>query len=154
VVGATRTQNAAINGEPVDLTLEHTASVRKAQIVYELTSHLVLHKWREPGGAPKLHLFGQLKRIAAQWLDEYLVCQGGTYPSQLKYKALADAACEKITAGIVHSMASTRPVVAMTDPYTPVGSTAHVNFTTSKTTRWKTAPDRCHVDWVITDSAW
>ncbi len=68
-VGATRTRNSGIIGEPVDLTLEHTAAVRKSQIVYELTSHLVLNKWREPGEPPKLHLCGQLKRIPAQWLD-------------------------------------------------------------------------------------
>jgi type III restriction enzyme len=35
-----------------------------------------------------------------------------------------------------------------------VGSTAHVNFTTSKTDRWQTAADRCHLNWVILDSDW
>ncbi len=82
------------------------------------------------------------------------MCKGGTYPAQLKYKALADAACEKITAGIVQSLVGSRPVVAVTDPYTPTGTTAHVNFNTSKTTRWRTAANRCHIDWVITDSTW
>ena len=53
--------------------------VRPSQVLYELTSHLVLTKWRDPGDDPKLHLFGQLKRIAKQWLDGYLVCKGGTY---------------------------------------------------------------------------
>ena len=36
-------------------------------------------KWRDLGEDPKLHLFGQLKRIAKQWLDNYLICKGGTY---------------------------------------------------------------------------
>ena len=54
----------------------------------------------------KLHLFGQLKRIARQWLDGYLVCKGGTYPAQLKYKMLADMACERITAGITARLRS------------------------------------------------
>jgi Arc/MetJ family transcription regulator len=70
LVGATATRNSGIIGEPVDLTLAHTADVRPSQVVHELTSHLVLHKWRDPGEAPRLHLFGQLKRIVKQWLDE------------------------------------------------------------------------------------
>lgn len=47
LVGATETRNSGIIGEPVDLTLAHTADVRPSQVVYELTSHLVLHKWRD-----------------------------------------------------------------------------------------------------------
>src|SRR5580658_8963629 len=100
LVGATDTKNSGIIGESVDLTLAHTGDVRPSQVLYELTSHLVLTKWRDPDGAPKLHLFGQLKRIAKQWIDGYLDCQGKTYPAQLKYKMLADMACEKIVAGI------------------------------------------------------
>jgi type III restriction enzyme len=36
----------------------------------------------------------------------------------------------------------------------PIGSTIHVNFTTSKRSRWQTDPRRCHVNWVILDSDW
>ena len=124
------------------------------QVVYELTSHLVLTKWRDPGQDPKLHLFGQLKRITREWLDKYLVCKGSTYPAQLKYKMLADLACEKITAGIVRQFVGQRPIVAVLDPYNPTGSTRHVSFNTSKTDRWETDARRCHLNWVILDSDW
>jgi type III restriction enzyme len=40
------------------------------------------------------------------------------------------------------------------DPYNPTGSTLHVNFTTSKTSRWRTDSRRCHINWVILDSDW
>src|SRR2546426_222620 len=104
LVGATETRNSGIIGEQVDLNLVHTGDIRPSQVLYELTSHLVLSKWRDPGEDPKLHLFGQLKRIARQWLEGgYLVCKGGTYPAQLKYKMLADMACERITAGITRA---------------------------------------------------
>src|SRR2546426_250227 len=104
LVGATETQNSGIIGERVDLNLVHTGDIRPSQVLYELTSHLVLTKWRDPGEDPKLLLFGQLKRIARQWLEGgYLVCKGGTYPAQLKYKMLADMACERITAGITRA---------------------------------------------------
>jgi type III restriction enzyme len=94
LVGATETRNSGIIGETVDLNLVHTGDVRPSQVVYELTSHLLLTRWRDANGEPQLHLFGQLKRIARQWLDTCLVCKGGTYPAQLKYKTLADRACE------------------------------------------------------------
>ena len=96
LVGATETRNSGIIGETVDLNLVHTGDMRPSQVVYELTPHLLLSKWRDANGEPQLHLCGQLKRIARQWLDGYLVCKGGTYPAQLKYKMLADMACERI----------------------------------------------------------
>lgn len=156
LVGATQTLQSGIIGEQVNLTLAHTADVRQSQVIYELTSYLVMNKWRDPGEAPKLHLFGQLKRAVKQWLDEgHLVCKGDTYPAQLMYKALADLACERITAGIVRAeLANARPVQAVLDPYNPVGSTRRLSFTTTRTDRWETAADRCHVNWVVLDSDW
>jgi type III restriction enzyme len=154
LVGATETQNSGIIGEQVDLTLVHTGDVRPSQVLYELTSHLVLHKWREPDKDPELNLFGQLKRIAKQWLEGYLRCKGGTYPAQLKYKMLADMACERITAGITRHFVGKRPIKAVLDPYNPTGSTAYVRFTTSKTLRWETDARRCHINWIILDSDW
>ncbi len=154
LVGATETRNSGIIGETVDLNLVHTGDVRPAQVVYELTSHLLLSKWRDADGEPQLHLFGQLKRIARQWLDGWLVCKGGTYPAQLKYKMLADMACERITAGITRALVGTRPIKVVLDPYNPTGTTARVNFNTSKTDRWQTDARRCHLNWVILDSDW
>ncbi len=127
---------------------------RQPQVLYELTYHLLLSRFRDVNGEPRLHLFGQLKRIARQWLDTYLQCKGGTYPAQLKYKTLADMACERITAGITRAQFGERPIMALLDPYTPVGSTRHVNFNTSKTERWETDARRCHLSWVILDSDW
>jgi type III restriction enzyme len=154
LVGATETQNSGIIGERADLNLVHTGDVRPSQVLYELTSYLVLTKWREPGEEPQLHLFGQLKRIAKQWLDHYLVCKGGTYPAQLKYKMLADMACNKITAGITRAFVGQRPIKAELDPYNPIGSSANVRFNTSKTDRWETSSQCCQVNWVVLDSDW
>jgi len=156
LVGATETQNSGIIGEVVNLNLVHTGDVRPSQVLYELTSHLVLHKWRDPGEGPKLHLFGQLKRVAKQWLDGYLVCKGGTYPAQLKYKKLADLACDRITAAVTRRFLGEHPIKALLDAYNPTGSTRHVRFSTSKTERWDTKgpPPKNHVNWVVLDSDW
>ncbi len=154
LVGATETRNSGIIGAQVDLNLAHTGDVRPSQVLYELTSHLVLNQWREHGEDPPLHLFGQLKRIAKEWLDNHLVCKGGTYPAQLKYKTLADMACNKITRAITQKFLGEKPIKALLSPFNPTGSTRHVRFNTSKTDRWQTSSDRCHVNWIILDSDW
>jgi type III restriction enzyme len=154
LVGATETQNSGIIGEQTNLNLVHTADVRQPTILYELTAHLVLTKWRDPDEEPKLHLFGQLKRITKYWLDNHLVCKGGTYPAQLKYKTLADMACERITAGITRAFVGEQPIKISLDPYNAIGSTKHVNFNTSKTSRWETDSRKSHVNWVVLDSDW
>lgn len=154
LVGATETRNSGIIGAPVDLNLVHTSDVRPSQVIYELTSHLVLNKWRDANGEPQLNLFGQLKRIAKQWLDEHLICKGGTYPAQLKYKMLADMASERITAGITRAHFGENKIKAVLDPFNPEGSSNYVNFNTSKRDRWETDPTRCQVNWVILDSDW
>jgi type III restriction enzyme len=154
LLGATETKNSGIIGEQVDLNLVHTRDVRPSQVLYELTSHLVLTQFRDADGNPKLYLFGQLKRIAKQWIEDYLKCLGGTYPAQLKYKLLANMACEKIIAGITQRFVGEKPIEAVLDAYNPTGSTAHVNFNTSKLLRWKTDARKCHVNWAILDSTW
>jgi type III restriction enzyme len=154
LVGATETKNSGIIGEQADINLVDTGRVRPAQVLYELTSHLVLNKWRNFGEEPNPNLFGQLKNITRQWLEQHLVCKGQTFPAQLRYKTLADMACERITAGIVRKFEGQRPIIAVLDPYNPTGSTKHVNFNTSKTSRWETDSRKCHLNWVILDSDW
>lgn len=154
LVGPTVTNNSGIIGEAVDLTVKHLGDLRPSTVLYHLTQHLIYKKWRDPGEEPKLYLFGQLKRIARQWLDTCLVCKGGTYPAQLLYQELADRACERITAAITRAEAGRRPVKAVLDPFNPTGSTMHVRFNTSKTDRYQTNSERCHINWVILDSDW
>ena len=154
LVGPSVTHNQGILGEGVDLSLMHLEDVRASTVLFNVTKRLLYTKWRDPGEEPKLHLFGQLKRITRQWLDTCLVCKGGTYPAQLLYQELADIACERITMGIATSMADQTPIKALLDPYNPTGSTNHVNFNTSKRTRWETDHRRCHINWVVCDSDW
>ena len=155
LVGPSITKNQGIIGEGVDLTVAHLKDMRRSTILFHLSKHLLYTKYRDPGEEPKLHLFGQLKRICRQWLDGgYLRCTGGTYPAQLLYQEIADMACERIKAAITETLAGERPVKAILDAYNPTGSTAYVNFTTSKETRWKTDPRKCHINWVVCDSDW
>ena len=154
LVGPSVTRNEGIIGEGVDLNLVHTRDLRRSTLLFHLTKRLLETKWRDPGDEPKLHLFGQLKRIARQWLEGHLVCKGDTYPAQLMYLALADMACERITQGIVAHHVGGNAVRAILDPYNPSGSTVHVHFNTSKKALWKTSARHCHLNWVVCDSSW
>lgn len=154
LVGPSITKNQGIIGKDVDLSLVHTKDLRVSTLLFHLTHRLINTKWRDPGEDPKLHLFGQLKRIAKQWLDNYLVCKGETYPAQLMYQELADMACNRITDAITRSLIGDMPVKAVLDTYNPTGSTTHVNFITSKRSRWRTDERKCHVNYVVLDSDW
>jgi type III restriction enzyme len=156
LTGPTINRNEGIIGEGVDLSVKHLGDMRPSTLLFHVTSRLLYTKWRDPGEEPKLHLFGQLKRITKQWLDGYLVCKGGTYPAQLMYQELADMACNKITAAITRRFLGERPIKALLDPYNPTGSTMHVRFNTSRADRWDTGgpPPKNHVNWVILDSDW
>src|SRR3984893_1235451 len=154
LVGPSITRNSGIIGEEVDLSLEHLGDMRRSTLIFHVAKRLLYTKWRDPGEEPKLHLFGQLKRITKEWLDTYLVCKGGTFPAQLMYQELADMACERITAAIVRDTIGKSPIKTIPDPYNPIGSTSYVKFTTSRTDRWETDARRCHINWVILDSDW
>ena len=154
LVGPTITRNEGIIGEGVDLNLVHTKKVRQSTIEFTLAKHLLETRWRDDDGLPRLHFFGQLKQIVGDWLDSELYCDGGTYPAQLLYTSLAERACDRIDAAINLAHVGENPVKAVLDAYNPVGSTRHVNFTTSKGDVWTTDSRRCHVNYAVLDSGW
>lgn len=161
MVGATKTHNAGIIGEAVELDIKHLGDVRQSTLLMELTKHLLFQHWRDQGQDAPIALFGQLKRVVRQWLDECLECKGGTYPAQLMYRELADMACQRVTKGITaKELEKGRQVKAILDPFNPTGSTAHVRFNTSRPSseRWETLgvenQPKNHVNWVILDSGW
>lgn len=155
-IGPSITKNQGIVGQGADLTLEHTKDLRRSTVIMRLTNHLLHTKYRDANGDMELSLYGQLKRITRQWLDNHLACKGNTYPAQVLYPEMADTACNRIHDAIVREFVGTHPIKAVLDPYNPTGSTTNVAFTTSKTLRWETngPPPKCHVNWVIADSDW
>jgi type III restriction enzyme len=154
LVGPSITRNEGIIGRGEDMNLKHLESMRPSTILFHLTQHLLDTKFRDPGEEPKLHLFGQLKHIAKQWLDNYLVCKGGTYPALLMYKVLADEACNRITAAITNRFKGERQIKALLDAYNPEGSTRFVHFNTTRRELWETSSDSCQVNYVVYDSDW
>lgn len=153
-LGPTRTQTAGIVGETADLNLDHKAGARRLTVIYEITKRLLDEHLRDADGVVRYHLFGQAKRVVEEWLDGYVECKGGTHISLLSYPELASQAASRINDAITLGQEGRSPLLALVDSYNPVGSTAQVNFTTSKRDRWQTDPRRCHVNWAILDSGW
>ena len=152
-VGATLTLNSAIIGDTSILGLIDDTKVRNSQLEFELTSHLMKY-WRDKEGRPMPQVFHKLRPIVRRWLDECLQCVGGTNRYQLMYRSLANQACEKILHAITRAQAGSQQVVAILDPFNPIGSTRHVHFTTAKPDRWETDARKSHVNWVVLDSGW
>lgn len=154
LIGPSEVQQSGIVGMQEKLNLVHTNEMRHSAIVYNLTQALIEH-WRDAGEEPPMHLFFPFKRVVSRWVEECLVCKGKTFPAQLMYRAIGDRACEKIKAAITRpAIRGERPVRAIPAAYNAVGTTAHVGFNTSKTDRYDTRADRCHVNRVILDSGW
>ena len=166
LVGPTRTQNQGIIGEGVQLTAERLRDTRPQQIAFELTAHILQNHLREPGETDRPHLFPQLKAIVDRWLAEYLRCDIDTYPAQALYREIADLAGERIKAAIASAVRDEHPdadrrIKAVVAPYTPLGSTRYVNFTTTRRSSgrfvrriWDTDPQRCHINRAVCDSSW
>ena len=154
LIGPTIIRNEGIIGEGIDLNLVHTKDLRHSTLVYNITKHLLETKWRADRGNTDYQLFGQMKGIVKRWLKDYLVCKGDTYPAQMMYREMADMACERITAAITRAHMEANPIKAMLDPFNPAGSTAYVNFNTSRDTLWRTDARQCHVNYVVYDSGW
>ena len=154
LVGPGQTLLEGIVGEGTMLTLAEARDKRPSTIAYDLAKHILYKYFRDESGEPKLHLFGQIRSIVRRWIDEgYLVCKGDTGSWMLEFRNIADKAAERIMMAIEQTVGDERHIMAVLDAYNPQGSTAHVNFSTSKDL-WTTAPDKCHINHVVIDSGW
>jgi len=154
MVGPGQVLMEGIVGEGVMISAAEAQVRRPSTISFNLAKHILYRYFKDEDGEPKMHLFGQVKRIARQWLDEgYLVCKGDTGRWMLEYRNVANQASERIYNAIVSSLGETHRVKAVLDPYNPRGSTAHVGFQTTKDL-FQTAPNKCHVNYVVSDSGW
>ena len=154
MVGPGQTLMEGIVGEGVMISAAEAQSKRPSTIAFGLAKHLLYKYFKDEDGEPKLYLFGQINRIARQWIDEgYLVCKGDTGRWMLEYLDVANQASERIYNAIVNSIGDQRKVKAVLNPYNPKSSTAHVGFSTTKDL-WTTAPTKCHINYVVLDSDW
>jgi type III restriction enzyme len=150
----TRTQMEGMAGQGHTLT-PYGENTRTNTVAYLLAEHIVRTHLTDADGAPKCHLFGQVKAIVDQWLaGGYLECKGGTAPWMLADYATPRAeVAERIYNAIALTSGGGGQSEAMLDPYNPHGSTAHVDFATTRDT-YRTAPEKCPISHVVCDGNW
>ncbi len=73
---------------------------------------------------------------------------------EIRFPRVASYRVERPDDRLEAERAAGEPVTAVLDPFSPVGTTRDVNFTTSKERRWRTRADRSHVNWAVGDSDW
>ena len=156
MVGPGSTLLEGIVGEGVTIGPDKRPDMRESTISYELAKRLLYTRFSKPGEPAPMHLFYALQRVVRRWLDGgYLECTGDTQRWMVAtYQEVADKACELIDLACQRAMGKDKGVKAILDPYNPRGSTAHVSFNTTKELLWETAQTKCHVNYVVCDSAW
>ncbi|MCW5828968.1 MAG: DEAD/DEAH box helicase family protein [Deltaproteobacteria bacterium] len=160
------TEVQPIVGEGSVHTQEDLKSRREQEVAF-LLAKLVLEKYFRQDGEiqkdrPAEHrfdssvqawLFPQVLRIARQWMEQCLQLKDDTFPQLLLLIQLAHEASDKIYGAIVRSADGEKRIVPRLKPFDTVGSTAIVDFDTSKEV-WTTDPAKCHVSHVSADSGW
>ena len=143
-VGATRGHHAGHRRQPETITLEHLEGDAPLRARLQ-PRHATCSPTRSatPTSARSSTSSRQAQPSSRQWLDcGLLVCKGGTVPAQLCYRQLADEVCDLIAGADQHRSPSRRrrSSAPCSTPTTPRARPPHVNFTTSQTDRWQTAP--------------
>ncbi len=152
-VGPCEVLMQGIVGESIMLTPDVIAALRPSEISYRLAKHLLYRRFRDEDGFPQQYLFPQIQNICKRWLDEGYLITRGVPIGVVLYLQIADIVAEIIANAIVKSTSNDALRRAVLDPYEPSGSTALVNFQTTKPV-WTTSPQKSHINYVVLDSEW
>jgi type III restriction enzyme len=156
LVGPCKVLMAGIVGEDHEITPQVFEGMRAASIATHLSKRVIELYFRDGDERPPYHLYSQVQAVTRRWVCEYLSVTGNAELGMVLYLELADKACALIHAAMAHESndGTEAPVKAMLDPYNPAGVTDFVQFITTKSKLWATAPDRCKVNYVVGDSDW
>jgi type III restriction enzyme len=164
------TENQPIVGEGSVHTLDDLKSRREQEIAF-LLAKLTLEKYFRLDGEkrsdrppehkydPEVQVwrFQQLLAIARHWLEDCVDLKDKAFKQMLLLIENAHDAADRIYQAIVQGDAGDparkilRPIL---QPYDTVGTTDHVDFTTTRPT-YLTHPDKCHISHVVCDTtAW
>jgi type III restriction enzyme len=159
-VTPTRAKVEDVLGHGETITLDNYMDQRLTTVAFHIAGHALRTRFRDDDENLRPWLFPRLLRATREWLDAQLTCVGGTRPGLFLWKGLADEAALRIYNAHVRGWQTTKvddgnagELLPIIDPYNPVGSSRFIDFRTSKPV-WETAPDLCHVNFVVGDSDW
>ncbi|MEX1164393.1 MAG: DEAD/DEAH box helicase family protein [Nitriliruptor sp.] len=158
----TRTEMAGIAGaedvhtSPLDQRRVQEVEFQLARrLVTRLSSGAVHDGWiGDPATAIDAALFPQAIDIVRRWLASHVEVKDDAFVQMLLYAELADQAAEKLERAVHRAASAEARMLPILRPYEPVGTTAVVDFDTTKAT-FRTREDRSHVSHVVADdSSW
>ena len=152
-VGASKVFVQGIVGQGVMMDADVLKTIRPSTIAFHLAKHLLNSRYLDGDGQPKMHLFGDIKRVVDEWLAGGYLVANGVPTGAITYLQLAEAACERIHLACQGSLEGANRILAVLDTYNPGGSTRHVGFNTTKPV-YATDPARCHLNVAVLDSDW
>ena len=142
-----------IVGERAIHDLNELKTRRLQEVAYRI-AHLTLDRhFRDEEGSPRPWLFPQLLAITRRWLDECVYCKDGAFKQMLVIAELANEAAERLQRAIVRATEGEGRLLPVLRSFDPVGSTAGVDFTTTRDV-YAADPAKSHLNFVVLDSAW
>ena len=130
-VGPCKVFVQGIVGQGVMMNADVLKTIRPSTIAFHLAKHLLNTHYRDADGQPKLHLFGDIKRVVDEWLAGGYLVANDVPLGAITYLQLADAACQRIHLACQGGAEGASRMLAVLDTYNPGGSTRHVGFNTS-----------------------
>jgi type III restriction enzyme len=156
----TVTESEPLIGEGITFDLRADADkLRLKSVMFDVAGLLLREKFRDADGNLEVWRYPELVRITEQWFAECLDCKGDFRPQFLKWRSLAIRAVGKIWLAVLPSRdappdGSHTVMLPVLNAFNEVGSTRHIDFTTSKMTLFATRPDKCHLNYVVYDRDW
>jgi type III restriction enzyme len=146
----TTTEVSGIVGTPGTHGLDDLRAKRGQEIAFQL-ARLVLERRLTEQDDPQPWRFPQVLGITKRWLSTCVDYHDGTFPGLLLLAERADRAASKIVNAIISYPAARQAhIQPMFRPFDRIGSTAEVDFFTTKEV-YPTSIERCHVNLVVLD---
>ncbi len=150
----TKTEIAPIVGEREYHTLDDLKDVRPQAVAFSL-AHRVLSEYLNPtADGEQPWRFPELVSICREWIDNSLKLKDRTFVGLLLMSEPQHKAADKIYKAIVRGSAGgqgSKRLVPLVNPYSPEGTTAGIDFDTTRKT-WATSADKCHISHVVADT--
>ncbi len=147
----TRAQLDPIVGESKETTLDELKEYRHQQVAFALAKRIVENYLLDAEQRPKPWLFPQILPIVVSWMDECVVIKGGAFEQMLLLSQYSHTAAQKVASAMVRGTAGEKRLLPLLRPYDAIGSTAEVDFNTTRTVYETT---KSHLNYVVQDSGW
>ncbi|AQZ68580.1 Type III restriction-modification enzyme, helicase subunit [[Actinomadura] parvosata subsp. kistnae] len=146
----TQTTVAGVVGDVGMDVLQGLQEAREQEVAFELARRVMESYLTDPNDR-KPWLFPQILRITKRWLAECIDYDPHTFVGLLLIAQHGDRAARRIKDSILTTKGDRQPrALPIFRPFDHVGSTAEVNFSTTKQV-FPTAEEKSHVNYVVLD---